>query len=378
MLKNSQAFRPLCILGMNTYLNSMFHERVKDLVILSFIPDSEIYMGRNQTLAYLLGGLLVLYLLLFEMISVIVRKDVVQKIQEVNGSLSQIRAGNLEEKVTVSGNTEFEELSQGINTTVDALKKTMREIAEQNKREMEFAREVQNSALPSGSLVCLGDPGIVALGSMEAAREVGGDFYDYFRIGEEKLGIVVADVSGKGVPAALFMMTAKTLIKNFVLAGESPAKALQLANAQLCENNEKGMFVTVWLGVMDLRSGTMEFANAAHNPPLLKKAGEPFRYMDFKQYRRGFVLAGLEDTLYRNNEITLGKGDVLFLYTDGVTEAADTELKLYGEQRLLECLEANYQLAPEELLRAVRADILDFTSGAEQYDDITMVVLKIE
>ena len=122
----------------------------------------------------------------------------------------------------------------------------------------------------------------------------------------------------------------------------------------------------------------MEFANAAHNPPLLKKAGEPFRYMDFKQYRRGFVLAGLEDTLYRNNEINLGEGDVLFLYTDGVTEAADTELKLYGEQRLLECLEANYQLAPEELLRAVRADILDFTSGAEQYDDITMVVLKIE
>ena len=353
-------------------------ERVNDLVILSFIPDSEIYMGRNQTLAYLLGGLLVLYLLLFEMISVIVRKAVVQKIQEVNGSLSQIRAGNLEEKVTVSGNTEFEELSLGINTTVDALKKTMREIAEQNKREMEFAREVQNSALPSGSLVGFGDPGFVVHGSMEAAKEVGGDFYDYFRIGEEKLGIVVADVSGKGVPAALFMMTAKTLIKNFVLAGENPADALQLANVQLCENNEKGMFVTVWLGVMDLRSGTMEFANAAHNPPLLKKAGEPFRYMDFKQYRRGFVLAGLEDTVYRNNEITLGKGDVLFLYTDGVTEAADTELKLYGEQRLLKCLEADYQLEPEELLRAVRADISVFASGAEQYDDITMVVLKME
>lgn len=368
----------ICDMVVDGYSGMGIVQKVNDIVILSFIPDSEIYMGRNRTLAYLLGGLLAMHLLLFEMISVIVRKDVVQKIQEVNGSLSQIRAGNLDEKVTVSGNTEFEELSQGINTTVDALKKTMREIAEQNKREMEFAREVQNSALPSGSLVSHGDPEIVVLGSMEAAREVGGDFYDYFRIGEEKLGIVVADVSGKGVPAALFMMTAKTLIKNFVLAGESPAKALQLANAQLCENNEKGMFVTVWLGVMDLRSCTMEFANAAHNPPLLKKSGEPFRYMDFKQYRRGFVLAGLEDTLYRNNEITLGKGDVLFLYTDGVTEAANTDLKLYGEQRLLECLEANYQLAPEELLRAVRADIRAFTSGAEQYDDITMVVLKME
>lgn len=347
---------------------------VNDIQAVVFIPESEIYTGRNQSLAYLLFGLFVLSLLLFEIISILVQNNVVQRIQAVNLSLGQIRAGNLDERVNVKGNTEFEELSLGINTTVDALKDTMRQIAEKNRQEMEFAREVQNSALPSGSL---SDSRFEVLGSMQAAKDVGGDFYDYFLIGEDKLGIVVADVSGKGVPAALFMMTAKTLIKNFVLGGESPAEALQLANVQLCENNEKGMFVTAWLGIVNLRSGKLEFANAAHNPPLLKRSDDSFEYMDYKKYRRGLVLGGLAETRYRNNEIFLSKGDVLFLYTDGVTEAVNPDLKLYGEDRLLQCLEACYELAPKDLLRAVRSDIDVYASGMEQYDDITMVVLKI-
>ena len=349
-------------------------KEVNDLTAVFFIPESEIYSGRDQTLAYLLFGLLVLFMMLFLIISATVQRNVVQRIQVVNRGLGQIRAGNLNEKVDVKGNTEFEELSLGINTTVDALKETMREIAEKNRQEMEFAREVQNSALPSGSLA---GRGFEVLGSMQAAKDVGGDFYDYFLIGEDKLGIVVADVSGKGVPAALFMMTAKTLIKNFVLGGKTPAEALRFANVQLCENNEKGMFVTVWLGILDLTDGRMEFANAAHNPPLLKKDGEPFQYMDYKKYRRGLVLGGLEETQYRNNEIFLSQGDVLFLYTDGVTEAANRDLKLYGEERLKACMEANYKLAPEVLLRAVRSDIDDFAAGMEQYDDITMVLLKM-
>ena len=349
-------------------------KEVNGITAVFFIPESEIYSGRDQTLAYLLFGLLVLFMMLFLIISATVQRNVVQRIQVVNRGLGQIRAGNLNEKVDVKGNTEFEELSLGINTTVDALKETMREIAEKNRQEMEFAREVQNSALPSGSLA---GHGFVVLGSMQAAKDVGGDFHDYFLIGEDKLGIVVADVSGKGVPAALFMMTAKTLIKNFVLGGKTPAEALRFANVQLCENNEKGMFVTVWLGILDLTDGRMEFANAAHNPPLLKKDGEPFQYMDYKKYRRGLVLGGLEETQYRNNEIFLSQGDVLFLYTDGVTEAANRDLKLYGEERLKACMEANYKLAPEVLLRAVRSDIDDFAAGMEQYDDITMVLLKM-
>ena len=350
-------------------------KEVNGVTAVIFMPESEIYSGRNEALAYLLFGLFVLFMLLFEIISITVHQYVVEPIQVVNRSLAQIRAGNLNEKAAVNGNSEFEELSLGINTTVDALKETMRQIEEKNRQELEFAREVQNSALPSGSL---SGSGFVTLGSMRAAREVGGDFYDYFLIGEDKLAIVIADVSGKGVPAALFMMTAKTLIRNFVLGGRSPAEALHLANVQLCENNEKGMFVTVWLGILDLQDGRLEFANAAHNPPLLKKSGDPFIYMDYKKYRRGLVLGGLAEVRYSNNEIYLSPGDVLFLYTDGVTEAVNHDLELYGEDRLLKCMEDNYGLAPELLLRAVRSSIDVFASGMEQYDDITMVVLKIK
>ena len=126
---------------------------------------------------------------------------------------------------------------------------------------------------------------------------------------------------------------------------------------QLCENNEKGMFVTAWLGILDLQNGRLEFANAAHNPPLLKKDGEPFMYMDYKKYRRGLVLGGLAEVRYSNNEIYLSPGDVLFLYTDGVTEAVNHDLELYGEDRLLKCMEGNYGMEPELLLRAVRRDI---------------------
>ena len=347
-----------------------------NVLILSFVPESEIYSGRDRLLSLLLGGLLGFFLVLFVLVSTLVQQNVVLKIQDVNGHLSQIRAGNLNEKVSVSGNTEFEELSLGINTTVDALKDTMQEIEHRNRKELEYAREVQNSALPAGKIADQNKFNYLALGSMQAAKEVGGDFYDYFLIGEDKLGFLVADVSGKGVPAALFMMRAKTLINNYVLDGKSPAKALELANTQLCANNESGMFVTVWLGVLELETGLLEFANAAHNPPLLKRSGEDFVYMDRKTYRRGLVLAGLEGTLYHNNAITMNRGDMLFLYTDGVTEATNAQNELYGEQRLLKCLEKNYMLPADELLKAVRADIDAFAAGTEQYDDITMLVVN--
>ena len=367
----------VCDMIVNGVPGSGLVKILNDYTILYFVPDSEIYAARDRTLGLLFTGLVFLFILLFELISVLVERKVVQQIQEVNRSLSEIRAGNLDEKVTVAGNSEFEELSLGINTTVDALKGTMSEIAEKIRAEMEFAREVQTAVLPSGSLTCRGEFACTVLGYMRPAREVGGDFYDYFLIGEDKMGFVIADVSGKGVPAALFMMRAMTLISNFVLEGKSPAEALQRANVELCENNDKGMFVTVWLGILELHTGKLEFANAAHNPPLLRKAGGAFTFMDHKTYRRGLVLAGLEETRYSNNVISLGSGDMLFLYTDGVTEAANAKMELYGEQRVLECLEANYMLEPAELIREVRTDIDRFAAGMEQYDDITMVVLKM-
>ena len=253
----------------------------------------------------------------------------------------------------------------------------MEEVAAKMNQEMEFAREIQHSVLPVAEHVAPEWKEYEILGRMDAAREVGGDFYDYFLIGDNRLGIVIADVSGKGVPAALFMMTAKALLKNLVLSGESPAEALELANTQLCENNEVGMFVTVWLGVLDFDIGELTFANAGHNPPLLKTCGGEFSYMDHRIYKRSIMLGIREGISYQNNRIILGRGDILYLYTDGVTEANNSKHELYGEERLKRCLECHYECSQEKLLQVIRADIDDFSGEAEQFDDITMVVLKM-
>jgi len=192
------------------------------------------------------------------------------------------------------------------------------------------------------------------------------------------LGIVIADVAGKGIPAALFMMRAKTLVKNVVLGSQNPAEALDFANKQLCDNNETVLFVTLWLGILDFREGVLEFANAAHNPPLLLKYGKSLTYLDYKRYRRSLMLGAMEETIYRNNRISFEAGDMLFLYTDGVTEAANKNDQLYGEERLKNCVDNNKKLLPQELIEAVHKDIDCFVDGAEQFDDITMVVLKMK
>lgn len=348
-----------------------------DMTVIGMMLGDEIYADRNQTAMILLFVNFVIFVTIFLLISKLLQDNVVDRIYHVNQSLSMIQNGNLDELVEVRNNAEFSVLSDGINATVHALKETMEEVAAKINQEMEFAREIQRSALPAAEHVIPRFHEYEICGIMDAAREVGGDFYDYFLVEEQKLGVVIADVSGKGVPAALFMMTAKTLLKNFVLNGKSPAEALELANMQLCENNETGMFVTVWLGILDYSAGTLTFANAGHNPPLLKKAGEPFVYMDHKTYKRSIMLGMREGIRYRNNQITFTRGDMLYLYTDGVTEANNEKEELYGEDRLLHCMEENYDQAPEQLVQTIWKDIDRFAGKAEQFDDITMVALKM-
>ena len=209
--------------------------------------------------------------------------------------------------------------------------------------------------------------------SMAPAREVGGDFYDFFLIDESRLGLVIADVSGKGVPAALFMMIARTLIRNHVQSGEEPADALTAVNEQLCENNKENMFVTAWLGVLDLSSGQLKFANAGHNPPLFKHGDGEYEYM---RVRAGLVLAGMEGIRYRQSSVQLSRGDRIFLYTDGVTEAESQNHIFYGEESLCDVLRGLTESAPEETVAAVDADVRRFAEGAEQVDDITMMCLE--
>ena len=209
--------------------------------------------------------------------------------------------------------------------------------------------------------------------SMTPAKEVGGDFYDFFLVDDNHLALVIADVSGKGVPAALFMVIAKTLLKNAVQMGLSPKEALEKVNNQLCENNEAEMFVTVWLGVYEISTGRLTAANAGHEYPAIRRADGIFALLEDKH---GFVLAGMEHTRYQEYALEIGVGDTLFLYTDGVAEATDGANVLYGTDRMLAALNQNPALGPEGLLGQVKADIDRFVGKAPQYDDITMLSLQ--
>lgn len=208
--------------------------------------------------------------------------------------------------------------------------------------------------------------------SMQPAKEVGGDFYDFFLINSDTLAVVMADVSGKGVPAALFMVIAKTLLKNNAQNNKSPKEVFETVNNLLCENNEVGMFVTAFMGYLDIPSGRFTFVNAGHNPPLLRSGGR-FDWLDTKA---GLVLAGMEDMLYRQGEITLQKGDELFLYTDGVTEAVNNKYELFTDPKLLEVANKYLDLPLKEFTTSIKHEIDAFADGAEQADDITMLALR--
>lgn len=210
--------------------------------------------------------------------------------------------------------------------------------------------------------------------SMQPAKEVGGDFYDFFLIDDRTLAVVIADVSDKGVPAALFMVIAKTLIKNSALSNKSPKEVFETVNNMLCENNEACMFVTAFLGYLDLPSGRFTYTNAGHNLPLLRSGSE--RRFDWLNAIPGFVLAGMGGMSYNQHEITLQPGDELFLYTDGVTEALNSKNKMFSEHRLLETANQYLDLPLKEFIVSIKQEIDKFTNGVKQSDDITMLALR--
>ena len=206
--------------------------------------------------------------------------------------------------------------------------------------------------------------------TMTPAREVGGDFYDFFMVDEKHLALVIADVSGKGIPAAMFMVIAKTLIKDHSQLGLSPAEVFTKVNNLLCEGNEAGLFVTAWMGVLNIDSGELTYANAGHNPPVVMLDGE----ISYLRSKPGFVLAGLEGYRFSEQTMTLHKGDKIFLYTDGATESSNSEKELYGEDRLISCLKKlGKDVSCTQALRAVREDIDAFVKDAEQFDDLTLL-----
>lgn len=244
---------------------------------------------------------------------------------------------------------------------------------ERIRTELTVAAHIQEDMLPDSGTLLTDRQEFILRARMTPAKEVGGDFYDFFLLDDDHLAFLVADVSGKGVPAALFMVVSKTLLRNWAGNAVSVEQVFTNTNRDLCRENKNGMFVTAWMGVLTLSTGELACVNAGHTRPLLRRADGNYNYVTGQN---GFVLAGIEDIEYQKEEIQLNPGDTLFLYTDGVTEATDKENQLYGENRLEAVLNKNTAAAPDEILTAVWEDVTVFKGEAEQFDDITMLSLR--
>ena len=285
--------------------------------------------------------------------------------------------------------SEFERMQEEITRTCDALGRQMdtirrmeREQAEQEnlkkeqeriEKELVMAREIQASALPNTFPAFPERTEFTLFASMTPAKEVGGDFYDFFLIDADHLALVIADVSGKGIPAALFMMISKTLIKNELLNGCDPAAALDRVNAQLREQNSSMMFVTVWLAVMEISTGKGLACNAGHEHPGLRRAGGDFGLV---KYPHGVFVGVSKKARFTNREFELHPGDRVFVYTDGVPEATAADGEMFGKERLEAALNTCPDGSPEEILRTVKDAVDAFVGDAEQFDDLTMLCLE--
>ena len=344
-----------------------------DLTLVGIMPNYEVTSKRNGVAIQLIIAGLVLMLVVFLSVSKLVQTIVIDGIDRINISLGRITAGHLDEKVEEDNSEEFRKLSGGINTTVEALKGAIAAEKTRLNSELEFARAVQISALPQ----IHDDPRFEIYASMEAAKEVGGDFYDFFIVDESHLAFLIADVSGKGIPAAMFMMNAKAQLKSNIL--NNPKKPLDEViydvNNSICEGNDACMFVTVFVGVLDLRSGLLTYVNAGHNAPIVRRANGEASWLPVEN---GFVIGGMDGVSYVQETFQLSPGDGVLLYTDGVTEAMNPQLALYGDDRLITLMDGPIMhSAPSDcILDELKGDVLAFADGAPQSDDITMLFLR--
>ena len=295
-------------------------------------------------------------------------RNVKESVENKQPVSTDIRTGDEIEELAVA----FEDMSKDLIGYID---ENTRITAEKQRidTELSLATGIQAGMLPDKFPAFPDRTDFDIYASMKPAKEVGGDFYDFFLIDENRLGIVMADVSGKGVPAALFMMHSKILLKSYTLMKQTPKAALEEVNRQICEHNPEEMFVTVWLGVLDLKTGLFTAANAGHERPAVKQAGEHFEL--FKD-KHGVVVGYMDGVRFKEYELQLTKGAKLFLYTDGVAEATDAHEELFGTDRMIEALRTAEDKSPKEILAAVDAAVDKFVGTAPQFDDLTMLCIE--
>lgn len=352
----------------------------KGIFIIGVYPRQELISKVINTMNTSALQEIFIFSILLVALIILLRKTIVKNMVKVNQSLSEIAKGNLEERVDVRDTYEFDNLSNDINATVDKLQEYIREAAARIDADLAVAKAIQEAVLPNVFPPFPEHKEFELYASMHAAKEVGGDFYDFYMVDKDTLGFLVADVSGKSIPGAMFMMRGKAIIKNLAESGKSPADVFYTANNKLYEGNDALLFITAWMGYLDLKTGLLHLVNAGHNPPVLIRRGKA-EYVDLKH---SMMLAVMSDMKYEECTLQLEKDDILFLYTDGVTEAIDPHEYQYGEERLLNLLSFGDRYPEPEgdncmagtVCELVKKDLDSFVSGAEQFDDITMLCVR--
>ena len=349
------------------------YEQIQQEAVTTY--RSNINRSRNRTLLILL---LILLVLLAN--ALILGKKIVKPLNSITQRIFELNESNLEFKMedTFRTGDEIQTLAESFadlsHKTVVYMDQVRNVTAEKERigTELRMANQIQESVLPNIFPAFPDREEFDIYATMDPAKEVGGDFYDFFLIDKDRLGIVIADVSGKGVPAALFMMASKIILQSCAMLGRSPAEILTRTNEAICSNNRMEMFVTVWFGILDLKTGLITGANAGHEYPAVKR-GEGYELFKTKH---GMVIGAMENVTYSEYRLQLQPGDRLFLYTDGLPEATDASEEMFGVNRVLDVLNENTQCSVTDTLVRMTEAVSEFVDGAEQFDDLTMLCLE--
>jgi sigma-B regulation protein RsbU (phosphoserine phosphatase) len=320
-------------------------------------------------LSLLLIGILIPSLLYFGF-----KKYIINPIDKLTDIAHKISNGE-DVEIKLEKPEEFAQLASTFNSMTSDIKSITKERAKINS-ELSIAKSIQASSLPNVFPPFPERTDFDIFASMTPAKEVGGDFYDFYFTDDKNFMFLIADVSGKGVPSALFMMTAKTLINNMSLVGYEPKQLIETINKKLCETNKQGFLVTMLAGIINLETGKLSLINCGHNPPLIKRKNGEYEYL---RLNSNIVLGVIDDAEFEIYETQFNEGDIIFTYTDGITEALNDKEELFGESRLLTCLnKIKDENDTKNILNSIKQDINEFTNSAPQSDDITMLIFKYQ
>ena len=339
---------------------------------------------RQNYIKKIIMVLIVLVLLVIAGQSSFLHRTLLQPLHQISEEAKRFSTENVTTgkklSETIRNRDEIGALAASIDTMEEQIQdyvESLTRITAEKERvstELSLATRIQAAMMPHNFPAFPGRSEFDIYAGMDPAKEVGGDFYDFFLIDEDHLGMVMADVSGKGVPAALFMMASKIILQSCAMLGGSPAEILTKTNEAICSNNQEEMFVTVWLGILEISTGKLTAANAGHEYPVLQRT--PCGPFELLKDKHGFVIGGMPGMKYREYELQMTPGTKLFLYTDGVPEATDADGNMLGMERMLAALNEEPDASPQELLKAVRRAVDGFVKDAEQFDDLTMLCFE--